>query len=228
MSSREQAGMTLLELMVATAVMTSMMFVTWSVITNTAEAKRSVEAQLERDHEIRVALDRIIRDLEGAYLSTNENQNLEDRRTMFVGKDKSDFDELRFSSLTHTVLWADADESEQTLIAYLEEPDPKDSSKTNILRWESRRLSNEDWEDEPAEVDLLLRDVASLDFSFYDARDTNWQDKWDSTNADGERGRLPAYIKVQIEIPTAESRKNIVFSSQARPLLQEQLRFFNN
>ena len=57
MSSREQAGMTLLELMVATAVMTSMMFVTWNVITNTAEAKRSVEAQLERDHEIRVALD---------------------------------------------------------------------------------------------------------------------------------------------------------------------------
>ena len=217
--------MTLLELMVATAVMTSMMFITWQVITSTASAKRSVETQLEGDHEIRIALERIVRDIEGAYLSTNENQNEKNRRTLFIGKDASDIDDLRFSSMVHSSLWADAKESEQTMITYLKEADKDDSSKTNILRWESRRLSNKDWDDEPAEVDVLLHNVKRLDFTFYDPKDTDWSDTWDSTNT--QTGRLPAYIKIRLEIEGNGDSKPLVFTTQARPMLQEQLRFFS-
>jgi hypothetical protein len=170
-------------------------------------------------------MNRMVTDLEGAYLSANEDQSLTERRTLFIGQESTTVDELRFSSMAHVVLWADADESEQTLIAYYAEPDPEDSKKTNLMRRESRRLSNELWRDEPGEVDVLLRDVAKVEFQYYDWRDKDWQRHWSSVQADAERGRLPFYVRINIEVPGYKENRKI--QTTARIMMQEELRFFS-
>lgn len=225
-TARGQAGMTLLELMLSLSLISLMMFLAWSTTRGTARIKSGLEETQLRNHEIRVAMARMVADISAAYLSTNENRNDPDLRTQFVGRDSSSIDELRFSSLVHIPLWADANESEQTLIAYFDERDRDDSSKTNLLRWESRRLSNEKWESEPADIDVLLHNVERVKFEYWDWRENEWTERWDSTSADAERGRLPTRVRITVEVPT-QSGKTLKYVTQARLMMQEQISVVN-
>jgi type II secretory pathway component PulJ len=213
--------MTLLEVMISIAILGLMMAIAWATISGTSTASRDATALQERNREIRVGMTRIVRDLSHAYLSANEDQTLLDRRTLFLGKEASTVGELRFSTLAHVAMWSDADESEQTLVSYAAEVDPDDSSKTNLVRREARRLTNEGWKEAPADVDLLIPDVESVKFEYYDFRDRSWKSSWDSTGGDGQRNRLPARVRVTVEIERAGAK--LTYTTQAKPLLQEQL-----
>jgi general secretion pathway protein J len=195
----------------------------WSTTASVADAQRFFEAMQERNHEIRVAMNRMAKDLSSAYISGNEDKSLDNRRTLLVSKETTPVDELRFSSLGHLTLWANANESEQTLISYHAVRDREDSGKTNLLRRESRRLSNELWESEPAEVDLLLRDVERVAFEYFDPRDNEWQDSWDSTGADAENGRLPERVRITVTVKNGD--REVKYTTQARVMLQEELVF---
>ena len=138
-----------------------------------------------------------------------------------------DVDELRFTSLGHRVLWADADESEQSMIQYFEADDEEDGSKTNLIRRENRRLTWEQWENEPAEVEVLLRDVKKVQFVYFDWRDQEWQDSWDSTKADGERGRVPNRVRITFVLEN-ELGDEVKFVSQSLLMMQEELNLFTN
>lgn len=219
--------MTTIEIMISMAIMLGMFTMAWSSFSGGLSIKRDSEAINERYHEIRIAFSRIVEDLSSAYISANENQNLEERRTLFLGKDSSRVDELRFTTMGHRVLWADANESEQTMIYYFEESDPDDSSKRNLIRRESRRPHDEDWESEPAEIEVLLRDIEKVQFEYYDWPERTWLEEWDSTAVDGQRGRLPSRVRVTIELKS-ESGDEVKFVSQARVMLQEELKFFTN
>ncbi len=227
MTRRSQRGFTLLEIMISIAILAAMMSMAWYTIATTASSKELVEKNEERYQEIRVALARMAKDIESAYISANENQNLPERRTLLVGEDHGAVGELRFSSMGHTVLWANANESEQTLIAYYPESDRDDRSKTNLLRRESRRLSNEPWKGEKAEVNVLLRDVNKVRFQYYDPRDNEWKESWDTTKADAQRGRMPQRVKITVELdPEGGDRQ--IYTTEARIMLQEELKFFTN
>lgn len=227
MNRTGQQGFTLIELMIAIAITAFMMMTAWATTSGSTIARRNAEQVQERYLEIRIALAQMVSDLSAAYISSNEDQNLQERRTAFIGKDDGDVDELRFSSFAHRVLWADANESEQTMISYYAESDPEERGKTNLLRRETRRLSSEGWDDEPAEVDVLLRDVQGVDFEYWDWRDQEWKDTWDSTAGDGDRGRLPQRVRITVELES-EAGKEVKFTTQARLMLQEQLEFFAN
>jgi prepilin-type N-terminal cleavage/methylation domain-containing protein len=221
-----QRGMTLLEVMIAMAILGMMMALAWGTISGTSNAKRDAEAIQERNREIRIGMGRMVRDLSHAFLSANEDQGMLERRTLLVGKESTSVGELRFSSLGHVPLWADADESEQTLISYYSETDPDDASRTNLLRRESRRLSNENWKNEKAEVDLLIPDVETVKFEFWDFKDKEWKSSWDTTGGDSQHGRLPTRVRITVEIDDGGTK--VEHTTQARLMLQEQLQFFTN
>lgn len=225
--ARGQDGLTLVELMLSLALLAMMMFLAWSTSTGTLRIKSGLEDIQTRNHEIRVALSRMVRDISAAYLSGNENNNaqIEQRRTLFVGKSTSSVDELRFSSLAHEPMWANANESEQTMIEYLAESDPDKAGVTNLVRREARRLSDENYMQVPAEYDVLLHDVERVKFEYWDWREKDWKERWDSTAADStERNRLPTRVRITIELENDEGKES-TFTTQARLLLQERLVF---
>ncbi|GAB4509223.1 MAG: type II secretion system protein GspJ [Haliangiales bacterium] len=222
-STRAQAGMTLIEVLLATAILGFMLVMAWSTTAAVVDAQRYFETMQERNHEIRVALDRMAKDIASAYISGNEDESLDDRRTWFVAKDSRPVPEIRFSSLAHRSLWSNANESEQTLISYHAERDRDQRGQTNLLRRESRRLSNEQWDSEPADVDLLVRDIVRVEMEFFDPKDNDWQDSWDSTGADAERSRLPE--RVRIKLVLEEGDREVEYETQARIMLQEKLVF---
>ena len=227
MTRRSQAGMTLLEIMIAIAILVVMMSLAWRTIANTSDTKKTFERYEERNHELRMALGRIVRDFEGAYISSNEDRNAAHPRTMFVAKSGSKLPEIRFSTLGHRVLWADANESEQTVISYLPREDHEHSGVIDWVRREQRRPSNEPPENEPADYDILVHDIASAKLEFFNWKNVQWQDTWDTTQTDGQRGYLPSRVRITITTKGADD-KDIKLVSQARILMQESLIFTTN
>lgn len=216
-----QAGLTLLEIMIAIAILAFMMSLVWATSSRTGQTKRSFEQGEQRAHELRVGLARVVADLEQAYLSKNEDTNALERRTRFVGKDSGDVDELTFASLSHQVLWAEANEGDVTAISYFSESDREDSRKTNWLRREQRRLTDpgESAKSMTSEVDVVLRDIVEVDFQYWDWKDQKWRDDWDSTKVDAQKDRLPTRVKITVVYKDGDVEVKV--STQARIFLQE-------
>jgi len=224
---KRQAGMTLIEIMIAIAIMSVMMVMAWTTTSSTQRASTEFGGIQLRNHEIRVALDRVVADLETAYLSQNEDMNATERRTLFVARGGGTVPELRFTSLSHMPLWADAHESEQTLISYSSQTEKEDGTKTDWLRRESRRLSNKPWKQEPADVDVLIHDVEKVEFMYWNWQNQEWQDHWDTTQSDGERMRLPARVKIIVTFKNPRG-EDVKITTEASILLQEPLTFITS
>src|SRR5262249_35306698 len=150
------------EVMIASAIMVMMMALAWRTISNSSDARRGFEKYEERNHELRIALGRVVADFEAAYLSRNEDINSSHPRTLMIAKPGNKVPDVRFSTLGHRVLWADANESDQTVIQYIAHPDPEHAGVVDWVRREQRRPSNEPPEEEPAEYDVLVHDILSV------------------------------------------------------------------
>jgi prepilin-type N-terminal cleavage/methylation domain-containing protein len=220
---KPQAGLTLLEVMIASAIMVVMMALAWRTISNSADARRGFEKYEERNHELRVAMGRVVADFEASYLSHNEDVNASHPRTMMIAKPGGTVPNIRFSTLGHRVLWADANESEQTVIQYLPHNNPDHPGEVDWVRREQRRMSNEPPEEEPGEYDVLVHDIVSVKLEFWNWRNLEWQDTWDTTQSDGQRGMLPGRVRITLTVKGYD--KNIVLTTQARILMQEVLNF---
>lgn len=222
---RAQSGLTIMEVMIACAVLAFMMAMAWRTIASTATTKKTVIAFEQRNHEIRMALRRVVADFESAYLSSNEDPNLASThpRTMMVARSGSNVPEVRFSTMGHRPLWADANESEQTVVSYLEHQD-RERNTLDWVRREQRRLSNENPEQEPAEYDVLLRDVEKVEIDFWSWKNQEWQDTWNTTQSDGQRGLLPSRVRITVTVKDAKG-ESVKHSTQARILMQEPLLF---
>ncbi|TMQ04587.1 MAG: prepilin-type N-terminal cleavage/methylation domain-containing protein [Deltaproteobacteria bacterium] len=221
---RPEAGMTLMEIMIAIAILVVMMTLAWKTIANTSESKRVFEKYEERNHELRMALGRVVRDFEYAYLSRNEDTNAVHPRTLFVAKASSRLPEVRFSTLGHRVLWADANESEQTVISYLGHDDPEHPGVTDWIRREQRRPSNELPDSEPADYDVLIHDIVAAKLEFWNWKTNEWQDRWDTTQADGQKGWLPSRVRITATVKGPDD-KEVKLTTQARIWMQEVLNF---
>lgn len=227
MRRRRDAGLTLIEILIAVAILSLMMIVAWGTTSETVQAKRHFEKVQERYRGVRAAMTRIQRDLAMAYVSGNEDTTLMDRRTFFIGESSSNIDTLRFSSLAHTALHADANESEQTIIAYYADPDPEDRKLTNLVRRETRVLANEKWDTLPAEADVLFRGITKFKLQYWNVKDKEWEDSWDTTSADGQPNRLPDRVKLTLTFMD-ERDKEVTFVTQFKVHLSEQLQFYAN
>jgi prepilin-type N-terminal cleavage/methylation domain-containing protein len=224
MRRNPQAGLTLIEVMIASAVMVMMMTLAWRTISNTSETRRSSGTYQERNHELRMTLGRVVADFEGAYLSKNEDPNASHPRTMFIAKPGTRVPEVRFSTMNHRVLWADANESEQTVVSYVALDSKERPGQVDWVRAERRRPSNEPPEDEPAEYDVLARNIDKVQIEFWNWKNLEWQDTWDTTQSDGQKGWLPSRVKITVTVKNADG-DDVKLSTQARIIMQEALLF---
>ena len=220
---RLQRGMTLLEIMIAIAILVMMMTIAWRMIASTSSSRRGVEKYEERNHELRMAMSRVVRDFESSYISRNEDINNSHPRTMMVCKPGSKVPDIRFSTLSHRVLWADANESEQTVIQYLPHNNPDKPGEVDWIRREQRRQSNQPPEEEPSDYDVLVRDIESVKLEFWNWKNLEWQDHWDTTQGDGQRGWLPGRVRITLTVKGQDHDIKLV--TQARIYMQEMLNF---
>ena len=200
-------GMTLIEVMIAVAVLAIATSMVWAGIAQSAKTKKRMEADLDRYHVIRVTLERMAREMSMAYVSAQVNPSpaLQQVVTAFVGKDRSRGDRIDFTSFSHQRLMRDSHESDQNEIGYFITDHPEKSGVKVLARRESARI-----DDDPlkgGEIEILIEDVLDFQLEYLDPRSLEWQRKWDTTQGAGQPNQLPSQVKIALTIPHPTKRK---------------------
>ena len=217
------AGFTLIEVMLALAILTFVTAIMWGTFSQTASDKRALESAQERTHTVRVALMRMSRELEMAYLSGSENTAIAERRTFFVGSTHGDVDEVQFSNFAHQRLRAGLAEGDTALISYFGERDPDDRRVLNLMRRETRRLQADSPSTLLAESYILCPDVSRVRFEYYDQTLKQWVNEWSTLNASGQQ-YLPAHVRITLTV-IDERGQEVAYSSDARLRMSEKVAY---
>jgi prepilin-type N-terminal cleavage/methylation domain-containing protein len=210
------AGFSLIEVMIAMSILATITVLVWGSFQQTFRTRRLIEGNLTRYRAARVAMDRILRDVQMAYLSQNNVPGTEQTaRTFFEGQRRPDIDELRFSYFGHQRLYADSKEADTAAVGYFSGRDPDDPRRLNLYRKETRRLQAERFENIPGEVELLCDDVVRLEIGYYHPDRKEWIENWRTTSADGFPNRLPSRVRLRL-IVHDENGNEMVFQSETR------------
>ena len=224
-SKRQRAGFTLIEVMIAAAIVAMVTTLCWGAFRDTFRTKAAIEAGGQRYRSVRLGLERMEKDLSMAFLSQNEDTSQPERRTLFIAKHAGQFYELRFSYLGHQRLYQDANEADTAQVQYIVLPDLVDRRKNNLIRRETRRLQYTKFDDGFPEGDIVCDDIVKMTLEFRDPRDPGdkkWREEWVTTSADGQPDRLPSRVRITLVVRD-ERGIEIPFVTEARISILEPL-----
>ncbi len=217
--ARAQDGFTVMEVLLAAAIVVTITTLLWGAFAQTFRIKRNTEEVQDRYHTVQLALERMARDIGLAYLSLNEMPSAIDKHTYFVSTSGME-PRLDFSAMAHQHLYRDAREGDTGIVSYYLGRDPEDRRRMQLWRRESRRLvTMPDLPRTAGEAFIICPDVTGLHFSFFDQRTQEWRDDWNTTSADGQPNRLP--WRVRIELTFQDGGRPVTFSTDARIHLDE-------
>ncbi|HXH14158.1 MAG TPA: type II secretion system protein [Alphaproteobacteria bacterium] len=201
--SSRQAGLTLLEVVIALGIMATifvLLFSTYSAAVDRAARAREL-SQLY--HEARVVLELMAADLRTAYLkdATDQAQQVlhqaKAKPYLFVGEDLTDAnvpaDKLSFSTFLPMTRPENPD-IEVCRISYSLEPVADRPQERFLLRRVNCHFDPEITERE--HLFPLTNLARGLDFTYYDARGTEYRE-WDSRQSQAGK-RLPAWVKISL------------------------------
>jgi general secretion pathway protein J len=227
---RGHAGVTLLEVLVASAILSLVGVMIFAAFEHTGRVRARLGSRQEHDHVARIALQKISRDLRGAFLSAhvNPNQQLVAVVTAFVGRDSTPGDQVDMTTFTHRRLMRGVHEGDAAEVGYrVEARRGGEATVYDLLRRESARIDNDPLRG--GTLDVLVPDVASFSLRYYDQATDQWVDTWDTTQATGQAGRLPPRVRVALTIREGEARGGSTgerrYLTETPIMIQEVLRF---
>jgi general secretion pathway protein J len=221
---RAHDGVTLLEVLVAAAVLAMMATMIYSAFEHTSRIGRRLAGRQERDHVARIALNRFMTDIRSAYLSAHVNPDPTYRAvvTAFVAIDQSPGDRLDFTTFTHTRMVRGSHEGDACEVGYRVEPRRGPNSIYDLLRREAPRIDSDPTRG--GTLDVLVPDVVSFNVRYYDGATDQWVDSWDTTQAAGQLGRLPARVRATLRLRDADGRE-LRYMTETTPMIPDVLRF---
>jgi general secretion pathway protein J len=212
------SGFTLVEVMLVMAILGTITTLMWSSFSQASRSKKRIESAQERTHTVRVALLRMAREIEMAFLSENGTPSVEEVRTRLVAVSHPDVDELTFSSFAHQRLRGGVPESDTSNISYYGARDPDDRRVLNLMRRETRRLQAADPMSIPGEAYVLCPDIVRVKFAFYEHRKKEWREEW-NTRLPGT-GFMPSHVRIDLTV-LDERGKEVSYATDARIQMTE-------
>ncbi len=215
-------GLTLIEISLAIAVLAIIATLTWGSMARAFDAYETVTDIDRRYHNIRVAMNRMSKELSMAFLTSVRRVNDRDReirwQTLFKSESGSPFQVLHFTAFAHEILRADAKESDQCEIAYFGATDPDNPRQINLMRREDPRLDEEP--DEGGRAFVLAENIKDFKLRFFDPKDDDWTDEWDTEDREFA-GRLPSIVEITM-VTEDENGNDLKFVTKTRiNLIQE-------
>lgn len=224
MRRRSSRGMTLIESLVALAIVAMMLASVWASFNTTVRSMESTEKIQDRYNMLRNGMDRMATEIGMAYLSFNRPRGDTKQYTFFEGRREGESHSLTFSSFAHLRVRKDANESDQSILQYVVEDDPEDSRRKHLYRRETKRLTG----DLPEQIHrfapayVLCEDVESLEFRYWDPIRLEWLDEWRTTSLDQQPDRLPTRVEIKLGFYD-ETGELVYFVTQVALPLQEKV-----
>ncbi len=214
---RSARGFTLMEVVIAIAITAFIGAIIGVTFNTTIVNKDIIEGQAERYRMLRTAMNRMVREIGAAYVSDRYDpkryRDAYDRPTNFIGAR----DKLLFTSMSHQRLYADAKESDQTVIEYQvkSSPDQKAKGRIDLVRREKPIL--EERMDRGGTEDTLFEGAKKIEFQYWNSERKQWDDEWDTRRAE-KKTILPTRVKITL-YATDENGKEVRYSTQTRIML---------
>jgi prepilin-type N-terminal cleavage/methylation domain-containing protein len=197
-------GFTLLELLIAIAIFAMVIGLAYSSYNATFNIIGGAEAHAKTYSRAKIAMERIINDLESFYPGENP---------VFTGSSKSisgnRADTLTFTSTASVRLHPESVPIGKVIIRYYVQEDP-DSDSLLLYRAEQPALNEED----SATPGLLLCDsLQEVAFDYYDAENQNVEN-WEEDEEGGDTLSLPTRITVSLRFnDVQEDEKGTLFQT---------------
>jgi general secretion pathway protein J len=220
-----ERGMTLIEVVVAVAVLAMVSVLIHGVIDSLTRGRKAEAMRADRVHAGREALNRIVRDVSAAYLSMHVPTvpALVTGKTAFVGRSSASFDRIDFTAFAHRRTDRDARESDQAEVGYFVVSDPADTEKMDLVRREQTPIDLEPLKG--GIVDAVAEDVSEFHIKYLDPQTARWLDSWDSMQVTGQPNRLPLEIDVRLVLKGVGDGPPYEFATKVFLPIQQPLSF---
>jgi general secretion pathway protein J len=168
------------------------------------KSKDGLQRVQDRYREARLAMQRVTRELESAYLSLHipDNQPLIVQTTAFVGTRGTPADRVDFNTFANIRRDRNGHTTDQAEISYFGSPDPKDPSTIDLARRISDRPDKEPTRG--GRVEILATDIDLFDLEYLDPLTDRYTETWDSTSVTGQPARLPLFVRITLVLNSGQ------------------------
>jgi general secretion pathway protein J len=193
---RYLAGFTLIEVLISIAILAAITAMLFGAFSALKRSKDGLGRLQDRQREGRLAMARITRELQSAFISAHTplNQALLVQKTLFKGQRGSPGDRVDFTAFANRRLDRNAHVSDQCELSYYGSPSPDDATITDLVRRIDTELDLEP--DKGGRVEVLATDIDLFDLQYLDAQTGEWQESWDTSQSTGQPDRLPLQVRV--------------------------------
>ncbi len=193
-------GFTLLEIILAVTILALVGTMIYGGFAQTALNKARVESDVDHYRTVHMALERIVREVTMAFVSTHVNPSLDLRTvlTAFVGTDRGADDRLDFTSFSHRRLYRNARESDQNEISYFVTEDPDQPGEQVLARREQSRIDEDPRRGGKSQI--LVRGVQEFNVEYFDPVLSEWVENWATDDQFGQPNRLPAQVRIRLTV----------------------------
>ncbi len=195
-SRRRSRAFSLIELLIAVAILagiTSLLYGSFAALKRSKDGLTRVQ---DRQREGRLAMARITRELQSAYLSAHApiNQALMVQKTIFKGERGTPADRVDFVAFANRRLERNSHISDQCELSYFGSPNPDGSGTVDLVRRIDTEIDLEPTKG--GRIEVLATDIDLFDLQYLDAQSGQWQETWDTTQTTGQPDRLPIQVRV--------------------------------
>ncbi|MES1174076.1 MAG: prepilin-type N-terminal cleavage/methylation domain-containing protein [Myxococcales bacterium] len=188
---------TLVELLVAIVVLSLISVLIYSAFSSMKRSREGIERVDDRYREGRLAMARMTRELQSAYISLHApiNSALLIQKTAFIGSTGTPADRLDFDSFSNRRLDRNSHISDQCELSYFGSSNPDQPGVTDLARRVSTTLDLDP--KKGGRVEVLATDIDLFDLQYLDPQTGNWVDTWDTTQSvTGQPARLPVQVRI--------------------------------
>lgn len=182
---RGERGMTLIEVMVASALWVLTGTLVAGIMFSTLTTQNNILDLQGRYHGARVALDRLRKEITTAFVSLHQSEEKR-TRTVFIGQR----DSIVFNTSSHEPMQKNARQSDQLEVEYRVGTvrDDKGNNVKGLIRRVKYHI--DDRPGRGGREELLVAGVKELELEYYDKFREDWRNDWDVEVEDAEEMRL--------------------------------------
>lgn len=220
-------GFTLVEVLIAIAILAMISTLLFTSFSSLKRSKDGIRRVSERHREGRMAMARVARELQSAYISRHLPPDINQAvvRTAFIGTQGAPADRIDFNAFVHRRMDRDARESDQVELSYFGMPSETERGVFDLVRRNNTRLDHEP--EKGGRVQILATDIDLFDLRYLDPLTGLWVEEWDSTESIKQFERMPLQVRVVLVLnggargSEGRARDPLTFATKvSMPLLQ--------
>lgn len=192
-----EAGFTLIEVILTMGILLSLTIVATNVIKNSIDMRTDLSIQINTNHRLINAMDRLTNDLEHAFIVSRKRPEgfNPQRRTKTLFRIKpGERSELAFTTLSRLNITKNSGESDQTFVFYELRQDDE-TGRTNLYRGEADVLP-ENFSEVKATT-MIAKDIKVFDIKGWNGTDFS-KNSWNSDSS-SQRDLLPKMVSIRLE-----------------------------